>query len=265
MNFTSQGKKIIGIGRNYFDHVKELNNKVPKNPFFFLKPTTSYLKSNQNIQIPKNIVCHHEVELGVIIGRSITSLNLSNYKKPFLSEANSINSKENNDKKEEDIEVYKKLYDDKIISGYCLSIDLTARNLQEDFKKLSLPWSIVKGLDTFCPVGKFIPSEKISNPNNLNLWLKVNDQIKQNSSTQNMIFKIPELISYCSGIMTLEEGDLILTGTPAGVSQIKSGDKVEAGLEQNEGNTEQTELLDCIRFDAVDRIDGLTYDDLKPF
>ncbi|KAH9823802.1 hypothetical protein DFH28DRAFT_225033 [Melampsora americana] len=200
-NFIKTGKKIIGIGRNYLDHVKELNNQIPKHPFFFLKPTTSYLSNHQSIQIPKGILCHHEVEL-----------------------------------------------------GYTLAIDLTARNLQEEIKSKSLPWSSVKGFDTFCPVGRWIPFDEIQDPHDLNLWLKVNGELKQSSSTNQMIFKIPDLIRYCSNIMTLEEGDLILTGTPAGVGAIKPGDLVEAGLVQS------NVLIDRLNHDVIQRTDGFVYE-----
>lgn len=150
------------------------------------------------------------------------------------------------------------------VAGYTVAIDLTARNLQEDVKRLQLPWSSAKGFDTFCPVGKFIDAKEISDPHDLSIWLKLNGQIKQHSSTQHMIYKIPELISYCSGIMTLEEGDLILTGTPAGVSSILPGDEVEIGLEHGSHEIDPSlRIIDQVKFDAIERPDGLTYDQLK--
>ncbi|KAA1102347.1 hypothetical protein PGTUg99_029037 [Puccinia graminis f. sp. tritici] len=231
-NFVSQGKKIIGIGRNYLDHVKELKNQVPSKPFFFLKPTTSYITRGQKIEIPSGINCHHEVELGVIIGtkcRSVTAQKAMSH-----------------------------------VAGYTIAIDLTARNLQEDIKRKQLPWSSVKGFDTFCPVGKFIEAQQIVDPHQLSIWLKLNGQLKQHSSTQNMIHKIPELIAYCSGIMTLEEGDLLLTGTPAGVSSVSPGDEIEIGLEQATKPTDPSmTILDQLKFSAIQRPDGLTYDHLK--
>ncbi|PLW10222.1 hypothetical protein PCANC_06601 [Puccinia coronata f. sp. avenae] len=218
--------------RNYLDHVKELNNQAPSKPFFFLKPTTSYITRGQKIEIPAGINCHHEVELGVIIGnkcRSVVAQNAMKY-----------------------------------VAGYTVAIDLTARNLQEDVKRKQLPWASVKGFDTFCPVGKFIQAQDIVDPHQLSIWLKLNGQLKQHSSTGNMIYKIPELISYCSGIMTLEEGDLILTGTPAGVSSISPGDEVEIGLEQKtQGHESQIKVMDQIKFSAIQRPDGLTYDQLR--
>ncbi|EFP91203.2 uncharacterized protein PGTG_16394 [Puccinia graminis f. sp. tritici CRL 75-36-700-3] len=231
-NFVGQGKKIIGIGRNYLDHVQELKNQVPSKPFFFLKPTTSYITRGQKIEIPSGINCHHEVELGVIIGtkcRSVTAQKAMSH-----------------------------------VAGYTIAIDLTARNLQEDIKRKQLPWSSVKGFDTFCPVGKFIEAQHIVDPHQLSIWLKLNGQLKQHSSTQNMIHKIPELIAYCSGIMTLEEGDLLLTGTPAGVSSVSPGDEIEIGLEQASKPTDPSmSILDQLKFSAIQRPDGLTYDHLK--
>ncbi|KAI9603630.1 hypothetical protein KEM48_000391 [Puccinia striiformis f. sp. tritici PST-130] len=229
-NFVGQGKKcIFRSHRNYLDHVKELKNQVPSKPFFFLKPTTSYITRGQKIEIPSGINCHHEVELGVIIGNKCRSV-----------------------KAQEAM---------KFVAGYTIAIDLTARNLQEDVKRKQLPWSSVKGFDTFCPVGKFIQAHEILDPHQLSIWLKLNGELKQHSSTQNMIHKIPELISYCSGIMTLEEGDLLLTGTPAGVSSISPGDEVEIGVEQETNSSIQ--IMDQIKFNAIQRSDGLTYDQLK--
>ncbi|KAH9079322.1 fumarylacetoacetate hydrolase family protein [Lactarius deliciosus] len=107
---------------------------------------------------------------------------------------------------------------------------MTARNLQEEVKRKGLPWSTVKGFDTFTPISSFIPRSKVADPHNLNLWLKINGQIKQSGNTSNMIFRIPRLIQHISSIMTLEEGDLVLTGTPAGVGPLAAGDKVECAL-----------------------------------
>jgi len=126
------------------------------------------------------------------------------------------------------------------------------------------PYTSCAAPQSFCPVGNFIQAKDIVDPHQLSIWLKLNGQLKQHSSTENMIYKIPELISYCSGIMTLEEGDLILTGTPAGVSSVSPGDEVEIGLEQKPqvGNS-QSQILDQLKFTAIQRPDGLTYDQLK--
>ncbi|GAA5938436.1 hypothetical protein JCM3775_000891 [Rhodotorula graminis] len=202
--FATRGKKCIAIGRNYAAHIKELNNATPTEPFFFLKPTSSYaLTPDSKVEIPRGVVVHHEVELGVVIGKGGRD----------ISAANALDH----------------------VAGYTLAIDYTGRNMQDAVKAKGLPWSAAKGFDTFCPVGKFIPKSEIEDPHNLRLWYKINGSTKQDDSTGLMLYRIPQLIEHVSGIMTLEEGDLILTGTPQGVGPIAEGDKVTAGLEKPDG------------------------------
>ncbi|GAA5960496.1 hypothetical protein JCM8115_003199 [Rhodotorula mucilaginosa] len=218
--FATRGKKCVAIGRNYAAHIKELNNATPTEPFFFLKPTSSYaLSADGKVEIPQGITCHHEVELGVIIGkggRDITAAQALDH-----------------------------------VAGYTLAIDYTARNMQDAVKAKGLPWSAAKGFDTFCPVGQFIPKDKVQDPHNLRLWYKVNGEVRQNDNTSLMLYRIPELIEHVSSIMTLEEGDLILTGTPKGVSRVVAGDKIEAGLESTDGT-----LLDHLEHVVKDREGG---------
>ncbi|KAG9013849.1 hypothetical protein FRB94_004228 [Tulasnella sp. JGI-2019a] len=221
-SFLRNGRKIVAIGRNYANHIKELGNTTPKEPFFFLKPTTSYLVSGGQVEIPKGIIVHHEVELGVVIGKKGRDISPSNA--------------------------------DSFISGYTLAIDMTARNLQEVVKKQGLPWSAVKGFDTFTPIGDFLPKEAVGDPHNLKLWLKINGAIKQEGSTADMIFRIPRLIEHVSSIMTLEEGDLLLTGTPAGVGPISAGDEISVGLESSTGGG-----LAELNFKAVNRQGGYSF------
>lgn len=116
------------------------------------------------------------------------------------------------------------------IAGYVLALDMTARDFQEEAKNKGQPWSIAKGFDTSCPVSGFIDKEKLSTPDNTRLWLKVNNSMKQDGNTSDMVFSIPHLISYISQYFKLEEGDLILTGTPEGVGPVNAGDVIEAGL-----------------------------------
>lgn len=118
----------------------------------------------------------------------------------------------------------------KCIDGYALTIDMTARNVQDEAKKKGLPWSIGKGFDTFLPVSNFIEKEKIPDPYDVELLLKVNGEVRQQDKTNLMLFPIHRILLHMSAIMTLEKGDLILTGTPKGVGQIKVGDKIEAAL-----------------------------------
>lgn len=195
----THGKKIVAIGRNYAEHAKELGNAVPKEPFFFLKPTTSYIRSGGRIELPKQSTddsVHHEIELGVVIGS----------RGKDLSEEQAMS----------------------IVSGYILALDITERTVQGQAKRAGKPWSMAKGFDTFCPISDSIVSTISPSAR---LWCKVNGEMRQDGSVQDMIFPIPKLISYISNVMTLEENDVILTGTPPGVGPIKAGDKIEGGLD----------------------------------
>lgn len=203
LKYIDTARKILCIGRNYAAHIKELNNVAPQQPFFFLKPSSSVLKPNDGpFLVPKGVIVHHEVELAFTLNKD-----LKNLPTDFTPE--------------EALES---------IEGYALTIDMTARNVQDEAKKKGLPWSIGKGFDTFLPVSKFISKEKIPDPYNVELILKINDEIKQQDKTNLMIFPIHKILSHMSSIMTLEKGDLILTGTPKGVGQINPGDKIEAYL-----------------------------------
>lgn len=117
------------------------------------------------------------------------------------------------------------------VAGYALCLDMTARDVQDDCKSKGLPWTLAKAFNTSCPVSEFIPKERIPDPGNVKIWLKVNGQMRQNGCTSQMIFSIPFLISYISEIITLEEGDLILTGTPKGVSAVQVHDELHAGID----------------------------------
>lgn len=116
------------------------------------------------------------------------------------------------------------------VSGYVVTLDMTSRELQTLAKKAGEPWSVSKGYDTFLPIGPLIPMSAIPNPANVELWYKTNGVTKQQGNTKDMIFDIPLLISHISTIFKLEEGDLILTGTPEGVSSVKPGDVMTAGI-----------------------------------
>ncbi|KAF7295662.1 hypothetical protein MIND_01106400 [Mycena indigotica] len=221
-SFVRQGKKIVAIGRNYDLHVKELGNTRPAEPFFFLKPTTSYLPSGGKMEIPTGVVAHHEVELGVVIGKGGRN----------ISEAEAESH----------------------VAGYALAVDMTARNVQDLAKKRGLPWSAAKGFDSFTPIGSFIPKEQIPDPHNVTLTLQINGTSKQNGSTSAMILQIPRLIEHISSIMTLEEGDLVLTGTPDGVGPVNPGDKVQCTLLDASGKE-----LSRLDFDAVAREDGYKF------
>ncbi|KAJ1504989.1 hypothetical protein HMI54_005239 [Coelomomyces lativittatus] len=200
--FLTSCKKIIGVGRNYVDHCKELGNPIPTSPFFFLKPTSSICCVGENIEIPTSLDIHHEVELAVIIGQSAKK----------IDEKSAM----------------------KYVEGYALALDLTSRLLQQNSKKNGLPWTLSKGFDYFTPITPMIPSSEINDPHQLSLWLKVNGEFRQRGKTSDMIFSIPYLISYLSEFMTLEAGDILLTGTPRGVRALNAEDSIEVGLNVDE-------------------------------
>lgn len=117
------------------------------------------------------------------------------------------------------------------LTKVALAVDMTARNMQDKAKKSGLPWSAAKGFDTFTPISSMISKDQIPDPHNVDLWLTVDKEMRQRGNTSDMIFSIPELIAYVSSIMTLEAGDVMLTGTPKGVSQLQHGQVVHAGLQ----------------------------------
>ncbi|KAI8867641.1 hypothetical protein GQ42DRAFT_164662 [Ramicandelaber brevisporus] len=225
LNFVTQGHKIVAIGRNYAAHALELGNKVPTKPFWFFKPSSSYVSSPGKIEVPySDAVVHHEVELGVVIGKR----------------GRDISAKDAKD----------------YIAGYVLALDMTARNEQDAAKAKGLPWSAAKGYDTFTPVNpKMIGKDVIDaeslqkeGAGDVHLWLKVNGEIKQSGSSKDMMFGVPQLIEHVSQVVTLDEGDLILTGTPKGVGPVQVGDVVTAGLVKN------GQELSSLHFEVVERV-----------
>ena len=191
--------KILCIGRNYADHIKELRNAKPEAPIIFMKPATSVIFEGESIVIPPySMDCHHEAELALLIGRSGKNIAV------------------------EDSLGY--------VAGYGIAIDLTLRDVQAELKKKGLPWDIAKGFDTACPLSAFVDAATVADPQNLQIKLDVNGQPRQNGNTALMLHSIPAIISHMSNIFTLEPGDLILTGTPAGVGQIKSGDIIATAI-----------------------------------
>jgi 2-keto-4-pentenoate hydratase/2-oxohepta-3-ene-1,7-dioic acid hydratase in catechol pathway len=193
--------KIVCLGRNYNEHIKELGNEIPDKPVIFMKPATSILPDAGTIIIPDySCDCHHEVELAVLIGKTGKDIN----------EATAFDH----------------------VAGYGVAIDLTLRDTQSQQKAKGLPWEIAKGFDTACPLSDFVPVELVPDPDNLALTLAVNGVLRQNGNTGLMMRKIPQIISELSAIFTLAEGDIILTGTPAGVGPIVSGDTIVAKIDQ---------------------------------
>lgn len=191
--------KIICIGRNYVDHIKELGNETPGSPVIFMKPSTAVIGSGETFTIPPySNNCHHEAELAVLIGRE-----------------------------GKNIPVEKAL---EHVSGYGVAIDFTLRDVQDELKKKGLPWEIAKAFDGACPLSDFVPASEIADPQDLQIHLAVNGETRQDGSTALMIHTVAAIISYMSGIFTLEPGDVILTGTPAGVSAVQGGDMVRVRI-----------------------------------
>jgi 2-keto-4-pentenoate hydratase/2-oxohepta-3-ene-1,7-dioic acid hydratase in catechol pathway len=186
--------KILCVGRNYTEHAKENNAEVPTTPLLFLKPPSSVIGPNQTIFLPpQSQQVDHEAELAVVIGKHGR----------WIQPPDAFG----------------------FIYGYTVANDVTARDLQRKDGQ----WTRSKGFDTFCPLGPWIETE--FNPADAMITCHVNGTLRQMASTRDMIFHIDQLIAYTSSIMTLEVGDVILTGTPAGISPLHAGDIVEAAIE----------------------------------
>jgi 2-keto-4-pentenoate hydratase/2-oxohepta-3-ene-1,7-dioic acid hydratase in catechol pathway len=186
--------KIICVGRNYVEHAKELGNEVPKVPLIFLKPPSAIIPNGGTILLPpQSSQVEHEAELVVVIGKRGRNVTAENAKKHIF--------------------------------GYTIGNDVTARDLQ----RIDEQWTRAKGFDTFCSFGPWIDTE--FDPADAVVTCRVNGQMRQMASTRDMIFNVGTLIAYISSIMTLEPGDLIFTGTPAGVGQLKHGDEVLVEIE----------------------------------
>lgn len=186
--------KIICVGRNYVEHAKEHNADVPDVPLLFLKPPSSVIGPGGNIILPpQSQHVEHEAELVVVIGKRGRWIDPSDASQHIL--------------------------------GYTIGNDITARDLQ----RRDGQWTRGKGFDTFCPLGPWIETEL--NPADLMITCHVNSEMRQMASTRDMVFHIEQLIAYASSIMTLEPGDVLMTGTPAGVSPLRAGDLVEVTIE----------------------------------
>ncbi len=189
-----QPSKIVCVGRNYGAHARELGNEVPKEPLFFMKPPSSLLAPGGTVLLPpESERVDYEGELAVVIGKRARRV------KPEAALAH--------------------------VFGYAVACDVTARDLQ----KKDGQWTRAKGFDTFCPIGPHVVTD--IDASSLQLSLKVNGEVRQAASTSDMVFGIPELISHLSAVMTLEPGDLLLTGTPEGVGPLSNGDHVVVEIE----------------------------------
>jgi 2-keto-4-pentenoate hydratase/2-oxohepta-3-ene-1,7-dioic acid hydratase in catechol pathway len=188
--------KIVCVGRNYRDHAKELGNEVPAEPLLFFKPPSSLLAPGGAIRLPAaSARVDFEGELALVIGERATGL------KPDADWRT-------------------------VVRGYTLANDVTARDLQ----KKDGQWTRAKGFDTFCPVGPLV-SDEVDPAAGLTIETRVNGEVRQQGSTLDFIFGIPELLAYITAAITLEPGDLVLTGTPSGVGPLAAGDRVEVAVD----------------------------------
>jgi 2-keto-4-pentenoate hydratase/2-oxohepta-3-ene-1,7-dioic acid hydratase in catechol pathway len=192
--------KIICLARNYAEHARELGNETPAAPVLFMKPASSIIGDGETVRIPPySQECHYEVELAVLIGKQCRAVSAENALE--------------------------------YVAGYATAIDMTLRDVQNQLKSKGLPWEIAKGFDSACPLSDFVPASAVTDPHNLRLTLMVNGGMRQDGSSADMIHRVPQIVAHISAIFTLEPGDVILTGTPAGVGQVVAGDVMEAEIE----------------------------------
>jgi len=191
--------KVVCIGQNYQDHIAEMQSKTASEALFFIKPATALCSLTPGFCIPSGKgAVHNETELAVLIGTTLKNANIEDV-------ANAI-------------------------WGYSLALDLTLREVQSELKKLGRPWEIAKGFDGACPVAGFVENGRISNAQQLAFMLQVNGETRQQGNTASMIRGINQLISEMSSHFTLQPGDIVLTGTPAGVGPLHSGDTLQLQL-----------------------------------
>ncbi len=193
--------KILCLGQNYAKHAAEMNMPVPDKPVLFFKPSTALLTPGGSIELPEfSSDVHHEVELVAVMGELARGA----------------------------------AADDalQLVAGYGVGLDLTARDWQTEARERGQPWAVAKGFDGSAPVSEITSAEEVGNPGDLAIELRVNGEVRQSSRTSEMVFQLPDIIAYISGIFTLEPGDLIFTGTPSGIGPIRSGDVLEADIER---------------------------------
>lgn len=192
--------KVVCVGRNYADHIKELNNPIPEEPLLFIKPSTSLCRFSEPLSIPNGQgECHNELELAVLIGSELKS-----------ADADSASN---------------------AIWGYALGLDLTLRDKQTSLKNQGLPWERAKAFDYSCPVSGFVRKASIEDAQNIDFSLTINGQRRQQGNSELMLLSISNLLVEASQVFTLLPGDIVMTGTPKGVGPLYSGDKIEANMQ----------------------------------
>jgi 2-keto-4-pentenoate hydratase/2-oxohepta-3-ene-1,7-dioic acid hydratase in catechol pathway len=189
-----RASKIVCVGRNYLEHARELGNELPERPLLFLKPPSALIHSGDPIVLPpESEQVEHEGEIAIVIGTTAR----------HVQESEAMQH----------------------VAGFAPLNDVTARDLQ----KTDGQWTRAKGFDSFCPLGDLVPVDEVD-ASGLEVICRVNGQVRQHGAASQMAWGVPALIAYISGIMTLEVGDVIATGTPAGVGPLKPGDSVEVEI-----------------------------------
>lgn len=188
--------KVVCVGRNYAEHAKELNNPVPDEPLLFIKPGSSVVCPVNGFNIPQDRgAVHFEIEIAVLIGKPLS-------KRP---------------NEEEVLDA---------ISGYAPALDLTLRDVQDELKKKGWPWEVAKSFDGACVLAPFVSSDAVSDTDNIQVRLTVNGEVRQQGNSSEMMHAIVPLIQHIAGQFSLQPGDVVLTGTPAGVGPLQSGDQL---------------------------------------
>lgn len=191
--------KAVCVGRNYADHAKELNNPVPSEPILFIKPTTGIVPLSPQFAIPaQQGECHHEAEIALLIGAPLSKADVA-----------------------EVIDA---------IVGVGVALDLTLRDLQSTLKEKGHPWERAKAFDGSCPLSPFVPMAEFADLKAVDIALTVNGDVRQQGNSSAMLFPMIELVAHISHWFTLQPGDVVLTGTPAGVAALQSGDELELRL-----------------------------------
>lgn len=191
--------KAVCVGRNYAEHAKELNNPIPHSPLLFIKPATAFVDMAKPIVLPSGLGdCHHELEVALLIGKTL-----------FKAAPDEVMTG---------------------VLGYGLALDLTLRDLQSELKNKGHPWERAKAFDGACPLSAFVPSAAVPDWRRLQLRLTRNGRLQQDGLTQDMIFAVEDLLANISHSFTLNPGDIVLTGTPAGVGPLQLGDRLKAEL-----------------------------------
>jgi acylpyruvate hydrolase len=193
--------KIICVGRNYADHARELNNEVPTEPVIFLKPDSAILKDGKAFYLPEHLgEIHHELEVVLRVCKNGKHIH----------------------------EKFASAYYDHIGLG----IDFTARDLQSKLKSKGLPWELAKGFDGSAVLGNFMTKEQLGDLHAMQLRLEINGSERQQGNTRDLLFPFEKIIAFVSQYFTLRQGDLIFTGTPAGVSAVQPGDRLQGYLNE---------------------------------